>query len=64
MKVRSLTLAAAAILVLATSASAQTVTKYVRYAQGAATLYGILEGDTNPRAAGRIFAKATPTGRR
>ena len=48
MKMRSLFLAALAIVALATSAAAQTVTKYVRYQAGNTTSCGILEGDTDP----------------
>jgi 2-keto-4-pentenoate hydratase/2-oxohepta-3-ene-1,7-dioic acid hydratase in catechol pathway len=63
MKMRSLILAAVATVALATSAAAQTVTKYVRYQAGNTTSYGILEGDTIRELQGSIFENAKPTGR-
>jgi 2-keto-4-pentenoate hydratase/2-oxohepta-3-ene-1,7-dioic acid hydratase in catechol pathway len=42
----------------------QPVTKYVRYAQGGVTTYGILEGDTIRELKGDLFAGPSPTGRR
>jgi 2-keto-4-pentenoate hydratase/2-oxohepta-3-ene-1,7-dioic acid hydratase in catechol pathway len=63
MKMRSLFLAALAIVALATSAAAQTVTKYVRYQAGNTTSYGILEGETIRELQGSIFENAKPTGR-
>jgi 2-keto-4-pentenoate hydratase/2-oxohepta-3-ene-1,7-dioic acid hydratase in catechol pathway len=63
MTTRSLILASAAIVALATSAAAQTVTKYVRYQAGTTTSYGILEGDTIRELQGSIFENAKPSGR-
>jgi 2-keto-4-pentenoate hydratase/2-oxohepta-3-ene-1,7-dioic acid hydratase in catechol pathway len=40
----------------------QAVTKYVRYAQGTARHYGILEGDVIRELSGDLFANPTPTG--
>ena len=63
MKMRSLILAAVAIVALSASAAAQNVTKYVRYQAGNTTSYGILEGDTIRELQGSIFENAKPTGR-
>src|SRR6185436_8685217 len=63
MTTRSLILASAAIVALAASAAAQTVTKYVRYQAGTTTSYGILEGDTIRELQGSIFENAKPSGR-
>ena len=63
MKIRSLILAAAAIVALATSAAAQNVTRYVRYQAGGTMAYGILEGETIRELQGSIFDNAKPTGR-
>ena len=63
MKMRSLILAAVAIVALSASAAAQNVTKYVRYLAGNTTSYGILEGDTIRELQGAIFENAKPTGR-
>jgi len=45
-------------------ASTQAVTKYVRYQSGAATSYGILEGDAIRELRGDLFANPQPTGKR
>jgi len=63
MSMRPLILAAVAVVALSTSATAQTVTKYVRYQAGTTTSYGILEGDTIRELQGSIFQNAKPTGR-
>jgi 2-keto-4-pentenoate hydratase/2-oxohepta-3-ene-1,7-dioic acid hydratase in catechol pathway len=63
MMFRSFILTSAAIVALATSATAQTVTKYVRYQAGNTTSYGILEGDAIRELQGSIFDGAKPTGR-
>ena len=63
MTIRPLIVAAAVTVALATSAAAQTVTKYVRYQAGNTTSYGILEGDTIRELQGSIFENTKPTGR-
>ena len=45
-------------------ASQAPVTKYVRYAAGGVTAYGILEGDAIRELKGDLFANPVPTGRR
>jgi len=40
------------------------VTKYVRYAAGGVTAYGLLEGDSIRELKGDLFANPSPTGRR
>ncbi|MGQ0642151.1 MAG: fumarylacetoacetate hydrolase family protein [Gemmatimonadaceae bacterium] len=58
---RTLILACAAAV---SGASAQgQVTKYVRYSQGSATAYGILEGEQIRELRGDLFANPQPTGR-
>ena len=56
----------AGILLAATSTTSmtQTVTKYVRYSQGNATSYGILEGAEIRELRGDLFANPQPTGKR
>ncbi len=51
-------------LLVSGSLSAQTVTKYVRFAEGSRVAYGVLEGDTVAEIAGSLFDNPTPTGRR
>ena len=63
MKMHAWMLAAIAALGLAAAASAQTVTKYVRYEAGNTTAYGILEGETIRELQGSIFDSPKPTGR-
>lgn len=46
------------------SQSSSSVTRYVRYASGNATSYGILEGDAIRELSGDLFANPRPTGRR
>ena len=46
MSIRNVILAVAAVVALATTLSAQGVTKYVLYQAGNATSYGILDGET------------------
>ena len=50
------------VLALSASASAQGVTKYVRYEHSGVTSYGILEGDTIPQLRGNIFESPERTG--
>lgn len=57
-------LLAAAVLAAMEESMAQGVTRYVRYAQGANTSYGILEGDAIRELRGDLFANPQPTGRR
>jgi 2-keto-4-pentenoate hydratase/2-oxohepta-3-ene-1,7-dioic acid hydratase in catechol pathway len=59
----SLLNASVLLLVTATSGLTQSVTKYVRYAQGSTTSYGILEGETIRELRGDLFASPRPTGR-
>src|ERR671910_235717 len=63
-KLKGWALAACAVAVLgvASAASAQTVTKYVRYQVGNTISYGILDGDTIRELQGSIFDNAKPTG--
>ncbi len=60
-------LAATALLLLASGAHAQGGTapvKYVRYAAGATTAYGILDGESVRELRGDLFGARTPTGKR
>ena len=50
------------VLALSASASAQGVTKYVRYEHSGVTSYGILEGDTIHQLRGNIFESPERTG--
>jgi 2-keto-4-pentenoate hydratase/2-oxohepta-3-ene-1,7-dioic acid hydratase in catechol pathway len=62
---RTTELFAASFLLLVTSSIGltQSVTKYVRYMQGGATSFGILEGDAIRELRGDLFANPRPTGR-
>jgi 2-keto-4-pentenoate hydratase/2-oxohepta-3-ene-1,7-dioic acid hydratase in catechol pathway len=62
---RTTDLFAASFLLLVTSSIGltQSVTKYIRYSQGAATSLGILEGDAIRELRGDLFANPRPTGR-
>ncbi len=51
------------LAVLATSANAQTQTKYVRYEAGNRVSWGILDGESIRELQGSVFEKATPTGK-
>ena len=51
------------LALLATSASAQTQTKYVRYEAGNRVSWGILDGESIRELQGSVFDKATPTGK-
>jgi 2-keto-4-pentenoate hydratase/2-oxohepta-3-ene-1,7-dioic acid hydratase in catechol pathway len=55
--------AAAALLSLATSAAAQTLTRYVKYETGGRAAWGILEGETIRELQGNVFENPKPTGR-
>jgi 2-keto-4-pentenoate hydratase/2-oxohepta-3-ene-1,7-dioic acid hydratase in catechol pathway len=55
--------AAAALLSLASSAAAQTLTRYVKYEAGGRTAWGILEGETIRELQGNVFENAKPSGR-
>jgi 2-keto-4-pentenoate hydratase/2-oxohepta-3-ene-1,7-dioic acid hydratase in catechol pathway len=55
--------AAAALLSLAGSAAAQTLTRYVKYEAGGRTAWGILEGETIRELQGNVFENAKPSGR-
>src|SRR5918996_1108149 len=61
----SLTAAFAVSLITAAAASAQTITKYVRYEAGGRVAWGILEGETTIRELqGSVYDNvAKPTGR-
>jgi 2-keto-4-pentenoate hydratase/2-oxohepta-3-ene-1,7-dioic acid hydratase in catechol pathway len=63
MKSHRLIAAAAALLAMATTASAQTLTRYVKYEAGGRTAWGLLEGDTIRELQGNIFENAKPGGR-
>jgi 2-keto-4-pentenoate hydratase/2-oxohepta-3-ene-1,7-dioic acid hydratase in catechol pathway len=52
------------VVIANTGLSQSAVTKYVRYAQGATSSYGILEGDAIRELRGDLFANPSPTGRR
>jgi 2-keto-4-pentenoate hydratase/2-oxohepta-3-ene-1,7-dioic acid hydratase in catechol pathway len=52
------------VLLLVAPVAAQTVTKYVRFAEGSRVAYGVLEGDTIAELAGNLFDSPKPTGRR
>jgi 2-keto-4-pentenoate hydratase/2-oxohepta-3-ene-1,7-dioic acid hydratase in catechol pathway len=51
------------LALLATTATAQGVTKYVRYSVGNTTSYGILEGDNVRELSGDLFASPKRTGK-
>ena len=51
-------------ITVSSSALAQGVTKYVRYAHANTTSYGILEGDAIRELRGDLFASPKPTGKR
>ena len=53
---------AVAVLAVGASASAQDVTKYVRYQHDGATSYGILEGETIHQLGGSVFDSPERTG--
>jgi 2-keto-4-pentenoate hydratase/2-oxohepta-3-ene-1,7-dioic acid hydratase in catechol pathway len=55
--------ACAALLSLATSAAAQTLTRYVKYEAGGRTAWGILEGETIRELQGNVFESPKPSGR-
>ncbi len=59
-----LLVAAVVWLLVSVPVSAQTVTKYVRFAEGSRVAYGVLEGDTIAELAGGLFDNPKPTGRR
>jgi 2-keto-4-pentenoate hydratase/2-oxohepta-3-ene-1,7-dioic acid hydratase in catechol pathway len=55
--------AAAGMLVVASAASGQTITRYVKYEAGGRTAWGALEGDTIRELAGSVFDSMKLTGR-
>jgi 2-keto-4-pentenoate hydratase/2-oxohepta-3-ene-1,7-dioic acid hydratase in catechol pathway len=55
---------AALVMLVASGATAQTPTKYVRYSYQGATALGILEGDDIRELRGSLFESPAPTGRR
>src|SRR4051794_35653925 len=61
---RTSSLLLASITLAMSSASAQTVTKYVRYSHANTTSYGILEGDAIRELRGSLFEAPNPTGKR
>ncbi len=65
MKLIASVLAAAAIVFLSTSrgASAQTLTRYVKYQAGGTVAWGLLEGETVRELQGSVFDGAKPSGR-
>ena len=65
MKLIASVLAAAAIVFLGTSrgASAQTLTRYVKYEAGGTVAWGLLEGETVRELQGSVFDGAKPNGR-
>lgn len=52
------------LLITSSPAMSQSVTKYVRYAEGNRTSYGLLEGDQVRELRGDLFSNPQPTGRR
>ena len=63
-RTRFVTLVAAVVLLVAVPLAAQTVTKYVRFAEGSRVAYGVLEGETIAELGGDLFDNPKPTGRR
>jgi 2-keto-4-pentenoate hydratase/2-oxohepta-3-ene-1,7-dioic acid hydratase in catechol pathway len=64
-RTRIVALVAAVIgLLVSVPVAAQTVTKYVRFAEGSHVAYGVLEGDTIAELGGGLFDNPKPTGRR
>lgn len=61
---RPLAAALALCTALAATVPAQPPVKYVRYASGGTTAFGILEGETVRELRGDLFASPTPTGKR
>jgi len=57
-------IAGAAWLLCSPSITAQSVTKYVRFAEGGRVAYGVLEGDIIAELGGDLFDDPKPTGRR
>ena len=55
--------AGAALVSAATAATAQTLTRYVKYEAAGRTAWGILEGETIRELQGNVFENAKPTGR-
>jgi 2-keto-4-pentenoate hydratase/2-oxohepta-3-ene-1,7-dioic acid hydratase in catechol pathway len=55
--------ACAAVLSIATAATAQTLTRYVRYEAGGRVSWGLLEGESIRELQGSVFENAKPTGR-
>ena len=55
--------AGAALVSAATAATAQTLTRYVKYETAGRTAWGILEGETIRELQGNVFENAKPTGR-
>lgn len=64
MRTREVVSAGLVLLVSATNALTQQTTKYVRYTQGSAPTYGVLEDSTIHELAGDLFSNPRPTGRR
>ena len=52
------------LLTLSSPAMTQSVTRYVRYAEGRGWSYGILRGDQIQELRGDLFSNPQPTGRR
>ena len=64
-RTRIVTLVAAMVVLLVSlPVAAQTVTKYVRFADGSRASYGVLEGETIVELGGGLFDDPKPTGRR
>ena len=64
-RTRIVTLVAAMVVLLVLlPVAAQTVTKYVRFADGSRVSYGVLEGETIAELGGGLFDDPKPTGRR
>jgi 2-keto-4-pentenoate hydratase/2-oxohepta-3-ene-1,7-dioic acid hydratase in catechol pathway len=64
MRPNQLITASALLLATASASMSQSVTKYVRYQQGDAVSYGILEGEMIRELRGDLFANPQPTGKR
>lgn len=52
------------VLLTSSTATAQQPVKYIRYASGGTTAFGVLEGETVRELRGDLFASPTPTGKR
>jgi 2-keto-4-pentenoate hydratase/2-oxohepta-3-ene-1,7-dioic acid hydratase in catechol pathway len=60
---RTTAVACAAVLALGGAASAQTLTRYVKYEAGGRAAWGLLEGETIRELQGNVFEGAKPSGK-